>query len=193
MKMQWEYVPGFWKATGAKGRYRIQAEGNTYSVYHSPWNSGGAETKIGGSIHLEGAQDRIAVGHDDGSAQAHADRFFSAWDKMVAVKTASPVGQRMILDGWHAVHTGGGCACWQKDLPGGYYLWICDEGNGLGDQIDEAYIVALYEPEGEDFIDPTGEPDTNDLEKALAWAKAHEADPAGQFKAIRDGIKAAAR
>jgi hypothetical protein len=191
-----ETTPGEIEAHHAKGDYKIVFPGDkpnkehnsntSYTLSFRPHGEGDLNEfrECAWALTLEGAQGS-ATHHADGTTQAQFDRFQKRLDAEIATADANPVGTRMRAEGWEPEHTGGGCMCWAKHLVGGFYIWICDEGNGLGEKLDEAFMVGLYNEEG-DFIYPTeDEEPINDLEKALAWAKAHEADPAGQFKAQR--------
>jgi hypothetical protein len=110
--------------------------------------------------------------------------WFAWFDDVCARALRTRVGKLMTAQGYTIAHTGGGCMCWEKSLEGGFYLWICDEGNGLGDKINETYLVGCYAPDGPDGWDNTPESlgfdnDTApDLHAALAWCALRATDPA---------------
>ena len=82
---------------------------------------------------------------------------------------ASPVAEIMAANNFAAEHTGGGCLAWQRPVNDtGWYITICDEGNGLGDTADEPFMVGLYHQHGE-FIDCEN---TLPLADAMAWGEA---------------------
>jgi hypothetical protein len=85
----------------------------------------------------------------------------------------SAVGRIMTANGYTVAHTGGGCLCWERTLPGGFYLWICDEGNGLGEVIDQPYLVGCYDRDGA-FDNDTAP----NLAAAIAWCNQRATDPA---------------
>jgi hypothetical protein len=93
--------------------------------------------------------------------------FFAWFDKVSANAATTEVGKLMLANGFEIMHTGGGCLAWDKPV-GETHLWVCDEGNGLGDKIDELYLVGHYNKDG-DEIAVGDEPDLN---AALAWCKA---------------------
>lgn len=85
--------------------------------------------------------------------KAAADRFFAWLDATTNAAKASPVGQAMTADSheWRVEHTGGGCLTWSTWADdGGAEIWICDLGNGLGDVVDEAYLIGLHPLDGWD-------------------------------------------
>lgn len=81
------------------------------------------------------------------------------------------IAQIMNQAGYHVAHTGGCCKAWEKVLPNGGYLWICDESNDLGDKIAEPFLVGFYDSEGDTVADNGCEP-CPDLNAALRWADA---------------------
>ena len=70
--------------------------------------------------------------------------------------------------GYESTNTGGGCMAWEMPLPSGAYLWICDESNGLGDRVDETYLVGHYNVDGDTLDNDT----VTDFQAALAWCRA---------------------
>jgi hypothetical protein len=105
---------------------------------------------------------------------------FANWfNRIERTALGSPVGVVAAAAGFDVTHTGGHCLAWEsghclaweKSLAGGRYLWICDLGNGLGDSIDEHYLVGLYNQDA-DVLD---EGKVDNLQAALDWCKAHEA------------------
>jgi hypothetical protein len=96
-----------------------------------------------------------------------ADNFFDWFDRVRNDAPKTDVGRLATAAGYTIAHTGGGCLCWEKGLPGGRYLWICDEGNGLGDRLDEPYLVGFYTDEAEIIVDGT----MHDFPAALAWCE----------------------
>ncbi len=91
--------------------------------------------------------------------------FFRWFDDVQDRAYQSTVGKIMAEAGYEIAHTGGGCLCWEKVLKGERYLWICDEGNGLGDKVDEVYLVGLYNLDG-DILD---QGEVLDLREAITW------------------------
>jgi hypothetical protein len=94
--------------------------------------------------------------------------FFGWFDKKEAAAKATPVGEAMIAAGYRLEHTGGGCLTWAKYFDDKSYIWICDEGNGPGDKLDEHYLLGLYISNGDDWI----QDEIFGLKAALAWADA---------------------
>lgn len=93
--------------------------------------------------------------------------FFTWLDATTAAAQASEVGKAVAAAGNYTVaHTGGGCLCWEQIVPDGY-LWICDQGSGLGDKLDEPYLVGLYRLEGDVLADGT----LPNLQAALEWCE----------------------
>jgi hypothetical protein len=79
---------------------------------------------------------------------------FSTWFNEVSAKAlASDIGKLADANGFHISYGGGGCMCWEKIVSDDRYLWICDEGNGLGDKFDELYLVGFYTKDGEIIAD----------------------------------------
>lgn len=97
-------------------------------------------------------------------AQDHARRFFAWLDKVETNAAATDVGKLMKAAGFEIAHTGGGCLAWEKQL-GTSFLWVCDEGNGLGDVLDELYLVGHYTPDAEIIADG----DVPNLQAAIEW------------------------
>ncbi len=91
--------------------------------------------------------------------------YWQWFDGVVAKAAETEIGNIMKGAGYAVAHTGGGCLAWEKPLDNGGYLWICDEGNGLGDKIDEPYLVGHYDREGEIVADDS----TDNLFAAIAW------------------------
>jgi len=102
--------------------------------------------------------------------------FWEWFDALPAKMAATGHGKMMLESGWKIAHTGGGCLCWEKVAEGDYaaYVWICDESNGLGDTVDEPYLVGLYDPDGEPYING---PDNLDLTAAPSLADTWLKDP----------------
>lgn len=105
--------------------------------------------------------------------QQSANRFFSWLEKVEAKAKRSRIGRLMAKEGYAVSHTGGGCLVWEKNLPNGHYLWVCDLDQGLGEKFREAYLVGCYDADG-DFDNN----EVADLRAALAWCKERETDPA---------------
>ncbi len=73
--------------------------------------------------------------------------FWEWFDDVTATAKASPIGKVIIASNpaWHVQHTGGGCLAWALDTDDGQAeIWICDLGNGLGDSVDETYLIGLH-------------------------------------------------
>jgi hypothetical protein len=102
--------------------------------------------------------------------------FWGWFDALPAKMAATEHGRIMLDAGWKIAHTGGGCLCWEKVAEGDYaaYVWICDEGNGLGNTADEPYLVGLYAPDGEPYING---PDNLNLTAARSLADEWLKDP----------------
>ena len=68
------------------------------------------------------------------------------------------------------------CFCWEKVAEGDYaaYVRISDENSGLGDTADETYLVGLYAPDREPFING---PDNLNLTAAHSLADEWLKDP----------------
>jgi hypothetical protein len=95
--------------------------------------------------------------------------FWDRFDALTKTMAATAHGKAMMEAGWHIAHTGGGCMAWEKNLPDGRYVWICDENNDLGERQDEPYLVGLYDANGQsETLD-----DCPDLGSALAWCARH--------------------
>jgi hypothetical protein len=95
----------------------------------------------------------------------------------LSAKMATTEHGRMMLDaGWKIANTGGGCFCWEKVAEGDYaaYVRISDQNSDLGDTADENYLVGLYAPDGEPFING---PDNLNLAAALSLADGWLKDP----------------
>lgn len=96
-------------------------------------------------------------------------KFFEFLDAATAKAAESAVGKIMIENGYSVAHTGGGCLAWEKsDAATGWVIMICDEGNGLGDTLDEQYLVGLHANDG-DFLECE---DALSLMDCLAWGAA---------------------
>jgi hypothetical protein len=78
------------------------------------------------------------------SAAFDGSRFWKWFDKETARAKATRVGILMTASGYAPSHEGGGCLAWVRDLGDGARLMICDEGNGLGDTLEENYLVGLH-------------------------------------------------
>lgn len=96
-----------------------------------------------------------------------SDTFWEVYDRVTAKAKASEVGKIVVAAGYDTAHTGGGCMVWEKVLPNKCYLWICDEGNGLGDTVSEPYLVGLYDMEGNALDGDT----VPNLKMALEWCE----------------------
>jgi len=106
------------------------------------------------------------------------------WDWYAKVQEDAPktvVGRIMTDAGYKIAHTGGGCLSWEKILPTGGYLWICDEGNGLGNSETETYLVGRYTVDGEEVAFDA----LPNLRDAMAWCRART-DAATWFELSRD-------
>lgn len=65
-----------------------------------------------------------------------------------AMKAGVPLTIRLTFGAdampWEAISTGGGCMAWSTACAdGGAAIWICDDGNGLGDDGAEYWLVGL--------------------------------------------------
>ncbi len=100
--------------------------------------------------------------------------FWERFDAVCTAAKATAVGERMTAEGYHPAHTGGGCMVWEKVLPSGDYLWICDEGNGLGDSLTEPYLVGYYGSDGHEW--ESGDTVAS-LEAAIAWCAERKSIP----------------
>jgi len=99
------------------------------------------------------------------------------WFDGLSAKMANTEHGRMMLDaGWKIANTGGGCFCWEKVAEGDYaaYVRISDENSDLGDTANETYLVGLYAPDGEPFING---PDNLNLTAARSLADEWLKDP----------------
>lgn len=131
----------------------------------APIESDGAEHPAFGLIYAAPVVTAPIIRID---ADAHAERFFAWLDKTEDAAKTGPVGQAMNDDAhfWTVHHTGGGCMTWATDTDDGQAeIWICDLGNGLGDSVDEGYMIGLH-PKG-DWNDQFGT-DCETLADALA-------------------------
>jgi hypothetical protein len=97
------------------------------------------------------------------------DSFFKWLDNVERTAKDTEVGKLATQAGYSIAHTGGGCLCWEIAFPNGHYVWICDEGNGLGDKVDEPYFVGYYNEDADILADGT----MPDLRAALAWCDVH--------------------
>ena len=79
------------------------------------------------------------------------DRFSEWFDKVSEGARASPIGEIMVALGYDVEHTDGGGLSWGR-RHGKVLAMICDEGNGLGDSVDEPYFAGLHGDEG-DFVE----------------------------------------
>lgn len=100
--------------------------------------------------------------------------FFDWFDGKSAAAAQTEIGKRMIAAGFSIEHMGGGCLAWQKPL-GETTLLVCDEGQGLGDTLDELYLVGQHTEDG----DVLAEARVNGLEAALDWCAVRRADALG--------------
>lgn len=101
--------------------------------------------------------------------QASDNKFFDWFSSWVKTASDTEVGKLAIAAGYSVAHTGGGCLCWEHNLSDATYLWICDEGNGLGDSTSETYLVGFYTEDGEVIDDGSVE----NFAAALAWCDKH--------------------
>ena len=63
----------------------------------------------------------------------------------------APVSEPLQQDdrAWEAIHTGGGCMAWENVCDdGAARIWICDNGQSLGDDQTDGWLVGLH-PYGE--------------------------------------------
>lgn len=96
--------------------------------------------------------------------------FWGWFDNVVEGAKTTDVGQTMLAAGYHVAHTGGGCLTWEKTV-GHLVFWVCDEGNGLGDKLDEAYLVGVYPADSAvDFIALDSDV-MLDLKRAIEWCE----------------------
>lgn len=94
--------------------------------------------------------------------------FWKWFDNIAERAPTTDVGKVMTAAGYHVAHTGGGCLVWEKTV-GHLVFWICDEGNGLGDKLDEAYLVGVYDnDENENALDLDV---MADLKRAIEWCE----------------------
>lgn len=93
------------------------------------------------------------------------NNFFAWFDATESAALQSPIGAALTPLGFTVHHTGGGCLAWRKEL-GAYYVLICDEGNGLGDRLDEKYLFGLYDSDGEEIGEGGTAPDLGAAIKA---------------------------
>lgn len=100
-------------------------------------------------------------------AHEGAKNFWATYERHSNNAKATEVGKLMVAAGYDTAHTGGGCMCWEKVLANKCYLWICDEGNGLGDTVSEPYLVGLYDMHGE----PLDSDLMPNLKMALEWCE----------------------
>ena len=94
--------------------------------------------------------------------------FWAWYDDIQARAPKTIVGKLATSAGFHVAHTGGGCLTWERVFDDGRYLWICDEGNGLGMKPDDPFVVGFYDAEGNTIDDGTVE----NFATALAWCQA---------------------
>ena len=113
----------------------------------------------------------VVVPATEAKAVAETSRFHTWFDGVVAKAATTEIGKRMLADGYSVQHTGGGCLAWERQFADGRYVYICDEGNGLGDEMGELYLCGLYDKDG-DSIDVDA---AQGLDKALDWAREAEA------------------
>lgn len=93
-------------------------------------------------------------------------KFWAWFDALSAKAKASPVGEVMTKAGYEPYHTGGGCTAWSRlDEGKKVQVMICDEANGLGDRVDEEYLVGLHSVDGEHFVEGA----VVDLATAVEW------------------------
>ena len=93
---------------------------------------------------------------------------FTDWfDRVEREAKDTEVGKLAIAAGYHVSHTGGSCLAWARVVENDRYLWICDEGNGLGNKVDEPYLVGYYDENGEALADAT----VPNLRAALQWCE----------------------
>jgi len=100
-------------------------------------------------------------------------RFWKWFDATTTAAKATPVGEVMTTNKYVPYHNGGGTLAWTRDL-GGALLMICDAANGLGDKLDEEYLVGLHMIDGESCADFV-EGDAPNLAAAVAWCDKAEA------------------
>lgn len=100
------------------------------------------------------------------------DDFWTRLDARFEQAKKSVVGEKMTEAYFHPAHTGGGCAVWELVFDGdggsGNYLWVCDEGNDLGDSLDHPYLVGFYNKDG----DILGQDTVPNLQAAIEWCEA---------------------
>jgi hypothetical protein len=97
------------------------------------------------------------------SREAGSRTKFGEWyDGVKAAAPQTATGRLAVAAGFHVAHTGGGCL-----LDDGRYLWVCDEGNGLGERFDEPFLVGFYDSEGESIDGDT----MPSLKVALEWCE----------------------
>jgi len=96
--------------------------------------------------------------------------FFEWFDKVSDRAKESRVGKIAVSAGYGIAHTGGGCLCWEKVSKGDYkaYAWICDEGNGLGTKLNESYLVGIYSPDGDEWLND----EKPSITAAIEWCDA---------------------
>ena len=99
-------------------------------------------------------------------------RFFDWLENVHDKAPQSPVGKIMTANNYSISHTGGGCLAWELTIDDSHYLWICDLGNGLGDSVDEHYLVGCYNADG-DFDNA----ECKGIRNALRWCAKRHADP----------------
>lgn len=105
--------------------------------------------------------DYTKIGLEPGAA------LFSRYQESVNTSPLPSVARTMKAAGFAEQWTGGGCRAWEKRTGNGGYLWVCDEGNGLGDRIDELYLVGHYGADHELLAEDSVE----NLNAALAWCE----------------------
>lgn len=98
------------------------------------------------------------------------DKFRIWFAKVEREAPLTEVGKIATAAGFHVAHLGGDRLCWEKLLPGDAYLWIYDQANGLGEHLNETYLVGCYGKDGEVIA----EGDVPGLQAALKWCEARE-------------------
>lgn len=74
--------------------------------------------------------------------------FFGWFDRIVREAEKTPVGRFLLKDPgrWNIIHTGGGCLAWElRSLDGSAGFWICTEGQGLGVEENETFLVGIHQ------------------------------------------------
>lgn len=98
--------------------------------------------------------------------------FWGWFDHVTEAAGSTAVGKIMTAHNYTVSHTGGGCLTWERMIDDKHYLWICDEGNGLGESPDERYLVGCYDSEG-----AFDQHVCRNLAAALRWCEKRHRDP----------------